>query len=57
LIEPIGHKAREKNEIFIEEYAKVINKFTAEFTAQFCSPNGAINWRQLVTFNSGIGSK
>ena len=54
LIEPIGYKAHEKNEIFMEEYAKVINKFTAEFSTQFCSPDGSINWRQLVTFNSGI---
>lgn len=57
LIEPIGHKAREKNEIFMEEYAKVINKFTAEFSTQFCGNDGSIDWQGLVTFNSGVGSK
>ena len=31
IIEPLGHQAKEKNEQFMREYAKVINRFTAEF--------------------------
>ena len=27
IIEPLGHRAKEKNELFMQEYAKVINKF------------------------------
>jgi hypothetical protein len=56
LIEPIGHSAQEKNEIYLQEYAKVINKFTTEFSAQFCTEDGAIDWQRLVRFNSGIAA-
>ena len=36
IIEPLGHQAKERNEEFVQEYAKVINKFTAEFIGKFC---------------------
>jgi len=52
IIEPLGHKAKERNEEFLESYAQIINKFTLEFMEQFCS-NGKINWNKLVKFNSG----
>jgi len=32
----------------------MINKFTKEFTTDFCDNNGAINWDKLVKLNSGI---
>lgn len=53
IIEPLGHKAKEKNEEFKESYAKMINKFTKEFANDFCYDNGEINWEKLVEFNSG----
>ena len=53
IIEPLGHKAKEKNEEFKESYAKMINKFTKEFANDFCDDNGDINWEKLVEFNSG----
>jgi len=53
IIEPLGHKAREKNEHFQIEYAKVINKFTLEFSREYCAPDGSILWSKLVQFNSG----
>lgn len=53
IIEPLGHKAKEKNEEFLIEYAKVINKFTLEFSKEYCAPNGSILWEKLVRFNSG----
>ena len=53
IIEPIGHKAKEKNEEFMIEYAKVINKFTLEFSNEYCSKSGEILWPELVIFNSG----
>lgn len=53
IIEPIGHKAKEKNEEFMIEYAKVINKFTLEFSNEYCSKTGEILWPELVKFNSG----
>ena len=53
IIEPLGHKAKEKNEQFQIEYAKVINKFTLEFSKEYCAPDGLILWNNLVRFNSG----
>jgi len=53
IVEPIGHKAKEKNEMFLASYAKMINKFTKEFANDFCEDNGEINWEKLVEFNSG----
>lgn len=53
IIEPLGHKAKEKNEEFNESYAKMINKFTKEFANDFCDDNGDIIWEKLVEFNSG----
>lgn len=53
IIEPLGHKAKEKNEAFLKSYAAIINKFTLEFGKQFCV-NGNIDWQSLVRFNSSI---
>ena len=44
---------KEKNEAFLESYAKLINKFTREFAKDFCNESGDINWDKLVEFNSG----
>ncbi len=52
IIEPIGHKAKEKNEKFVLAYSNLINKFTIEFGKDFCKENGAIDWKKLVIFNS-----
>jgi len=51
IIQPLGYKAKEKNQKFLEEYAKIINKFSFEFSKRFCV-NGEINWEKLVVFNS-----
>lgn len=53
IIEPVGHKSKEENEEFLIEYAKVINKFTLEFTKEYCDADGAVLWEKLVRFNSG----
>jgi hypothetical protein len=52
LIEPLGHKAKDRNDEFIKSYAQMINKFTKEFTNDFCKDTGEINWEKLVKFNS-----
>lgn len=54
IIEPLGHKAKEKNEEFIEIYSQVINKFIREFSNEFCDSNGAIEWEKFVKFNSSV---
>ncbi len=51
LIEPLGHRAKEKNDEFQRERAKIVNRFTEEFCDKFCT-NGEINWEALVRFNS-----
>ena len=52
IIEPLGHKAKEKNDEFYKSYAQMVNKFTIEFSKDFCSKTGDINWEKLVEFNS-----
>lgn len=51
IIEPLGHKAKEKTEEFVKSYSQIINKFTQEFSNDFCD-DGIINWEKLVAFNS-----
>ena len=52
IIEPLGYKAKEKNEAFLESYSQMINKFTKEFANTFCDDSGRIDWNSLVIFNS-----
>jgi hypothetical protein len=52
IIEPLGYKAKEKNDNFLQSYSKMINKFTMEFANEFCRENGEIDWERLVRFNS-----
>jgi len=52
IIEPLGHQAKQRNQHYEEELAAVINKFTAEFSNDFCR-DGKIDWNELVRFNSG----
>ena len=53
IIEPLGYQAKERNEQFVKEYAKVVNKFTAEFIGKFCDTKGNMLWEEIVKFNSG----
>ena len=53
IIEPLGYRAKEKNEAFYESYSQILNKFTSDFILNFCV-NGKINWNSLVQFNSSI---
>ncbi len=51
IIKPLGHKAKEKNEEFLIEYAQIVNQFTEEFTHRFMK-DSQIDWDSLVKFNS-----
>jgi len=53
IIEPLGHKAKERNEEFMNEYSMLINRFSKQFMENFCKENGQIDWEKLVEFNSG----
>lgn len=52
IIEPLGYKAKEKNDAFMNSYAQMLNKFTKEFTTDYCKESGEIDWEKLVNFNS-----
>ncbi len=52
IIEPLATKAKERNEEFQQEYAKMINKITKEFTNKYCDKDGNIKWNKIVEFNS-----
>lgn len=52
LIEPLGTRAKERNDEFLESYSKKLNKFTMDFSIDFCSADGSIDWEKLVKFNS-----
>lgn len=56
IVEPIGFRAKERNEEFQEAYAIVVNKFTLEFALKFCD-DGRIDWEKLLQFNSGKKNK
>jgi len=57
IIEPLGHKAKEKNDDFVKSYSQMINKFTKEFSNTFCKTSGEIDWDKLVRFNSAKQNK
>ncbi len=52
IIEPLGYKAKERNDRFLEEYGAVLNRFTRQFIEEFCEPSGQIIWEEVVRFNS-----
>ncbi len=52
IIEPLGHQAKQRNEQFVQEYGRVINKFTSEFIGHFCDSEGNMLWKEIVKFNS-----
>lgn len=56
IIEPLGYKAKEKNEEYFKAYGRMINKFTQEFIKDYCSDNGDIDWNKIVRLNAAIKS-
>ena len=54
IVEPLGFKAKEKNDEYYAEYGRMINKFTQEFIAEYCDNDGNINWDKIVRLNAAI---
>ncbi len=52
IVEPLGYKAKEKNDRFMEEHNKLLNAFSKEFSNSFLKKNGEIDWEKLIEFNS-----
>ena len=57
IIEPLGHNAKKRNEQFAKDYGAVINRFSLEFTKNFCDQSGAIDWPKLVKYSSAKGRR
>jgi len=52
IIEPIGHKAKERNEEFLASYELVVDQFTEEFRRHFCDSSNLIQWDKLTKVSS-----
>ncbi|MCK4664678.1 MAG: cytosolic protein [Bacteroidales bacterium] len=57
IIKPLGTKAKERNDDFLQSYSQMVNQFTLEFSKMFCDNSGRIDWQKLVEFNSSIELK
>ena len=53
IVQPIGYEARNRNQIFNNDKASLINRLTGELINEFCDEKGNILWDKLVQFNSG----
>ena len=57
IIEPLGHKAKQRNEEFQHEYSGVLTLFTKSFIDEFCDPAGQILWVKVVRLNSSADGR
>ena len=53
IIEPLGFRAKERNDHYVEQYCRKVTVFIREFIDVFCDESGAILWEKLVRYNSG----
>jgi hypothetical protein len=53
IIEPIGYRAKEHNDRYEWEKARITNLLTKRFIDNYCFPSGEIDWKKVVTKNSG----
>ena len=51
IVAPLGHEAKSRNDQFKDEYARILNEMTQEFSERFCV-KGRIQWEAVVKFNS-----
>lgn len=51
IIEPLGHRAKERNEDFLRLYDQAVNRFVSQFMQSFFAGD-LIDWEALVRFNS-----
>ena len=51
IIEPLGYRAKERNDAFYNDYSRILNLFTQEFLRDYCV-DGKIDWDKLIKYNS-----
>ena len=54
IVEPLGFKAKEKNEEYYQGYGRMINKLTKDFLANYCNADDSIDWDKIVRLNAAI---
>jgi hypothetical protein len=54
LIALMGTKPEEYAERFNEAYTAASNRLVREFSCEFCTEDGRVDWMKLVQFNSGV---
>jgi hypothetical protein len=52
IVEPLGHRAKERNDEFRVRYDLVVDKFTEEFRKLHCLPDGGVDWPKLAELAS-----
>lgn len=50
IIEPLGYRAKERSDAFLEKYNQSLNRLVREFTQLFCRDDGSIDWEKLLAF-------
>ena len=53
IIEPVGYRAREHNDVYLRELDRITNLLTKLFIDQYCTIEGVIDWPKLLKANSG----
>ncbi len=54
IINPLGTKAKEKNEHYNKRYDETLNKLTHQFMHEYCDINGVVDWVKIVKMTSGV---
>lgn len=52
IIEPIGFRAKDHNEQYIQEKGRVINRLVKKFIDEYCDDQGLILWERVIRANS-----
>lgn len=52
IVEPLGHNAKKRNQAFAEQYAAVVNRMSQQFTTEYCTEDGSIDWPKVVAVSS-----
>ncbi len=53
ILGPIHNLFNNKDDFYLQDFAKMQNKLTVEFVKSFCNSDYSINWNKIVEFNSG----
>lgn len=52
IIEPLGHRAKQRNTAFQEEYDSFLNRLVRDFLNSYCNEDGSVAWDRLTRFVS-----